>query len=211
MRIKICIAVAALICSGIGQSASAQNQFSNPGFEAPITFDGPPFVGSWEGFSSGGPASSGNLSITPRTGLQHLGLSITSQVNAFAGAFQDVAGLTAGSLVTFSGWHMTTSNPLDLGIEFRIEWRNSVSNTEINRTPNMTTIPTGAYTEFSLNSVVPAGADTARCVYAIQTFGGGPTHNGVVYVDDASFVPAPTTFALAMGGMGMVGLRRRRA
>lgn len=209
MRIKTCIAVAALACSS--QMASAQNQFSNPGFEDPITFDGPPFVGSWEGFSSGGPASSGNLSVTPRNGLQHLGLSIIATPNAFAGAFQDVGGLTAGSLVTFSGWHMTTSSPLDLGIEFRIEWRNSVSNTEITRTPNMTTIPTGVYTEFSLNSAVPAGADTARCVYAIQTFGGGPTHNGVVFVDDASFIPAPTTFALAMGGMGMVSLRRRRA
>ena len=212
MRFKICIAVAALICSGLGQTAIAQNQFSNPGFEDPITFDGPPFVGSWEGFSSGGPASSGNLAITPRTGLQHLGLSITNQQNAFAGAFQDVGGLTAGSLVTFSGWHMTPSNPFDLGVEFRIEWRNSVSNTEVSRTPNMTTAPTGTYSLFSLNAAVPAGADTARCVYAIQTFGGdGPTHNGVVYIDDASFVPAPASFALAMGAIGMAGLRRRRA
>lgn len=211
MRLKLCIAVAALTCSGLAQSAIAQNQFSNPGFEDPITFDGPPFIGSWEGFSSGGPASSGNLSVMPRTGLQHLGLSITNQPNAFAGAFQDVGGLTAGSLVTFSGWHMTPSSPFDVGVEFRIEFRNSVSNTEVFRTPNMTTAPTGTYSEFSLSFAVPAGADTARAVYAIQSFGGLPTNTGAVYVDDASFIPAPTTFALAMGGMGMVSLRRRRA
>ena len=209
MRIKICIAVAALICSGLGQSANAQNQFSNPGFEDPITFDGPPFVGSWEGFSSGGPAASGNSTITPRTGLQDMRLAILNQSNAFAGAFQDVANLTAGSPVTFSGWNMTTSNPFDVVVEVRIEWRNSVSNTEITRTPNMTPALTGAYTLFALNSVVPAGADTARCVYAIQTFTDNATHNGVVFVDDASFIPAPTTFAMAMCGMGMLGRRRR--
>ncbi len=56
MRFKICIAVAALICSGLGQSAMAQNQFGNPGFEDPITFDGPPFIGSWEGFLAADPA-----------------------------------------------------------------------------------------------------------------------------------------------------------
>lgn len=209
MRFKICIAAAALICTGLGQSALAQNQFSNPGFEDPITFDGPPFVGSWEGFSSGGPASSGNLSVTPRSGLQHMGLSITNQPNAFAGAFQDVANLSAGSLVTFSGWLMTTSSPMDVVIEMRIEWRNSVSNVEITRTPNFSPLPTSTYQLFSLNSTVPAGADTARCVYAIQTFTDGATHNGVVFVDDASFVPAPATFTVAMCGMGMMVRRRR--
>jgi len=30
------------------------NLFVNPGFEDPITQDGPPFVGYWEGFNSGG-------------------------------------------------------------------------------------------------------------------------------------------------------------
>ncbi len=107
---------------------------------------------------------------------------------------------------------MTPSSPFDLGVEIRIEWRSSVLNSEISRTANVTTAPTGTYSQFALNFAVPASADTARCVYAIQTFGGdGPTHNGSVFVDDASFVPAPATFALAMGGMGMVGLRRRRA
>jgi len=133
--------------------------------------------------------------------------------NTFAGAFQDITGLGSGVGYIFSGWHATPSSPLDLGTEVRIEWRNSVSGTEISRTPNSTPIPGAAYGPFSLNATVPVGADTARLVYAIQTFGGEPGNNGTVFVDDISFVvvPEPSTFILAgLGGLALVCLRRRR-
>jgi len=46
-----CFVAAALMMVGLTVSqASAQNLLANPGFESPITFDGPPFIGSWEGF-----------------------------------------------------------------------------------------------------------------------------------------------------------------
>jgi hypothetical protein len=53
----------------------------------------------------------------------------------------------------------------------------------------------------------------ARVVYAIQTFSGGPTNNGTVFVDDMSVVMIPEPASIALVGAGMLGLvafRRRR-
>jgi hypothetical protein len=195
-------------------SPFAANLLVNAGYEAPVTTDGAPFVGFWEGFNGGG-ATVANSTTLPRTGLQSLALTITSTANTFSGAFQDVAGLVAGNQCTFSGWHTTTSNPLSAGVEFRIEWRNSVSNLEIGRTPNQTTSPLlGSYSAFTLTSAVPAGADTARVVYAIQSFSTAPSGNGTIYVDDVSFdvVPEPTALALlGVGALAMAARRRPRA
>jgi hypothetical protein len=208
---KYC-ALAALVGALVATNqATAANLFANPGFEDPVTSDGPPFVGSWEAFNGGPGSSSNNSTTTPRNGLQDLRVAITNTDNTFAGAFQDVP-VTAGSPAVFSVWHMSPSNPLDLTVEMRIEWRNSVSNTEISRTANSNPVPTSEYTQFSLPSTVPAGVDIARVVYAIQTFSGGPTNNGIVFVDDASFevIPEPATIALVgLGAIGCVTLGRR--
>jgi hypothetical protein len=204
----------AVVLLSLTTSPVAANLFVNSGFEDPITSDGPPFVGSWEGFSGGPGSSAVNSVLLPRTGLQSLELSIINVNNTFAGAFQDVAGLVAGTEYNFSGWHATTSNPFDVGVEFRIEWRNSGSNTEVSRTPNSTTVPIGAYTPFSLTAAVPVGADLARVVYAIQSFGPEPSNTGIVYVDDVSFavVPEPSTMALlSLGALALVARRRQRA
>jgi len=208
------LALTAGLLFSLATSTFAANLLSDPSFESPITFDGPPFVGSWEGFSGGPGSSSGNSAVFPRTGAQSLGLSINNTINTFAGAFQDVPGLVAGSSFSLDGWHATTSSPLSLGVEIRIEWRNSVSNTEITRTPNATPIPTAAYTSFNLSGLVPAGADTARVVYAIQSFSTAPLGNGNVFVDDMSFtiVPEPSSLALlGLGGLAFVAARRNRA
>jgi len=207
---KSCAAV--LVTIGLaGSSALAENRLANPGFEDPITFDGPPFIGSWEGFSGGAGSAAGNSAVQPRSGAQHLELLIANTNNTFAGAFQDVPSLIPGTEGIFSGWHMTPSNPLDIGVEVRIEWRNSVSNTEVGRTPNLTAHPTGQYSPFSLTAIVPAGADSARVVYAIQSFGPEPTNNGTVYVDDTAFVPEPSMMLTTiLGGLALVTARGRR-
>jgi hypothetical protein len=202
--------VAVVSVVGIADSASA-NLLANPGFEDPVTSDGAPFVGSWEAFTAGAPLSQ-NSSIMPRSGAQHLELFIDNMASQFAGAFQDVPGLSEGQLVTFSGWHKLASGEAG-GSEVRFEWRNSVSNTEVGRTtPNFVPLPGADYTEFSLSESVPAGADTARVVYAIQSFGGVLTQQ--VFLDDMSVVAVPEPTSLVMGALGIIGIltaRGRRA
>lgn len=210
LRLQVLISILSL---SLAASAGAANLVVNGGFEDPVTSDGPPFVGFWEAFNGGAGSSSGNSTTLPRTGLQSLELSIVNTDNTFAGAFQDVA-VISGLEYTLSGWHASPSSPLDLGAEVRIEWRNSVSDTEVARTPNLIPVPTSVYSLFELTAEVPAGADIARMVYAIQTFGTEPSNNGIVYVDDISFalVPEPSSLILlGVGGLALVLMRRRRA
>lgn len=192
--------------------AGAANLVINEGFESPITADGPPFIGSWEGFNGGG-ATAANTTTLPRTGAQALALTITSTPNTFTGAFQDV-GVVTGTEYTFGGWHATTTATLQLGVEVRIEWRNSGGNNEVSRTPNQTPVPSlNAYAPFSFNAVAPAGADIARIVYAVQSFSTAPNGNGVVHLDDVSFapVPEPSSLGLLAIGAALVARRRRQA
>jgi hypothetical protein len=216
-RTNFLLTLAMGLLMSFGSQALAQNLLANPGFEDPVTSDGYPFVGSWEAFNGGAGTSANNSATSPRSGAMDLLLSITNTDNTFAGAFQDVPGLVAGEQVTFSGFNMTTSNPLDLDSEFRIEWRSNTNNDatsiEISRTPNSNSIAgLNSYTPFSLTATVPVGATVARVVYAIQTFSGGPTNNGNVFLDDTSVtrVPEPATLVLVgIGVLGLAGLRRR--
>ena len=203
-------AAAVLAVLALAAAPASAEQLANGSFEAPITTDGAPFVGSWEAFNGGAGSQATNSSAMPRTGAQHLALSIANTDNTFAGVFQDVPNLTAGTPVTFSGYHLTTTNPLGVGVEFRIEWRKSSTNTEVSRTPNSSLVPTSVYSPFSLAATVPVGADTARVVYAIQSFGSEPGNSGVVYVDDLSFIPEPSTAVLSLGALGLSCLCRRR-
>jgi hypothetical protein len=191
----------------------AQNLLANPGFEDPITSDGAPFVGFWEGFQGGGAVSARDTTM-PRNGAGHLSLIIDNANNTFAGAFQDVEGLAPGQLMDFSAWHKTTSVPYNLVSEMRIEWRKVGQAAEVSRTPNLLPVPTLDYSKVSLVAPVPAGADTARVVYAIQSFTNGTLPDvGTVFVDDVSLTVVPEPATIGLWGLALTSLavaRRRR-
>jgi hypothetical protein len=198
---------AAVAAVSVGASQASANLLANPSFESPITMDGPPFVGSWEGFQGGG-ASAANGSSMPRTGTMEVDLGLTT-FNTFAGVFQDVP-VTPLSPVTFSGWHKAGTSPLNLGTEIRIEWRDSVMDKEVARTANLTPVATADYTKFVLGTSAPATANIARVVYAIQSFSTNPLGNGTVFIDDFSVVvPEPTSVCLlGLGALGLIGFAR---
>jgi len=209
--------VVAAFLSLATSSPAAVNLLANSGFEDPITYEGTTFVGSWEGFSGGGASAARGLFIA--VGTWSLALSITNTPNTFAGVFQDVPGLAPGMPFSLDGLHYRPLGQTDfaLGVEIRIEWRNSISNTEVSRTPNLTPVlpDFGApLIPFNMTGLVPAGADTARVVYAIQSFSTAPLGNGYIYADEMSFtiVPEPSSPALlGLGGMAFIAARRKRA
>ena len=204
-------AAAITVLTALTAPRAAAQLLANGGFEQPVTTDGAPFVGSWEAFNGGAGATAANATTNPRSGASHLALAITNTDNNFAGVYQDVPGLAGGQSVTFGGYHLTTSNPLDVGVEFRIEWRNSGTDAEVGRTPNSTTAPPlNQYAPFSLTATVPTGADTARVVYAIQSFGPGATNSGTVFVDDVTFVPEPSAALFILPAFALLSKRRRR-
>ncbi len=192
----------------------AQNLLANPSFEDPITDDGPPFVGFWESFSLDGDQFTGgdiarNSTLMPRTGVQSLELIIDNVPGSFAGVFQDVP-VSPGDVLTYSVWVKSLGEPG--GSEARIEWRDSVANTEVSRTSNMDPGAGSTYELFSFDATAPAGADTARITYAIQSFGGAL--NQQLFLDDFSavIVPEPATFSLmALAGLMCIGARRRQS
>ena len=194
------------------------NLAQNAGFEDPIANTDDSFVGRWQPFSLdgdevAGPDTSQTSTTMPRSGASSLDLVIDNTANSFAGAFQDIKFPTGlgGTDTWFSGWHKLGDGAG--GTEIRIEWRDSAANTEVSRTPNLTPTIGPDYEEFVLPAQIPAGANVARIVYAIQSFGGPPTQQ--VFVDDVNFniagIPEPTSLLLlSMGGCALISARRRR-
>lgn len=211
-RVTVVFSSIALIACAVS-GARAQNLTANSSFESPVVTSGDGAIGVWFAFNGGGGALSENSTLDPRTGAQSLRLVIPGLNNNFAGAFQDIPGLTPGQQVTYSAWHKSAGT-FDIGAELRIEWRNPGNTAEVSRTANFVPTLTGNYAQYSLNSTVPAGVGVARIVYAIQSFGDGGTNTGTAFVDDVSFtaVPEPSSLAMiALCGLGLGAASRRRA
>ncbi len=209
--LKFSLVAVAMLAMVVASTQDSVAGLVDGGFEAGPLVDDGNGVGKWNSFTNGGLNSSDSTTTMPRSGLRSLEL-ILGDANGFSGAFQDVA-IPAGTPFTFSVWHKETTNQNGAGIEMRVEFVDSTNgNAEISRTANNTPASLGATWEpFSINDVIPAGADTARVVYAIQSFGAGVPQ--AIFVDDAAvtFVPEPTSIALmGFAGLAIASMRRRK-
>lgn len=188
-------------------AAHGAGMLFDPGFEDTTSgnLDGDTgvTVGRWNPFSGGAPIYQ-TTTANPRSGAQNLRLTLEGVAGSFVGVAQDIS-VTEGEEVTYSLWHAAVNNDPN-SIEIRIEWRDSVNNVEVARTGNSTPTVGPDYEFFSLTETVPAGADTARVVYAIQSFGGNATAQ--VDIDDVTFVPEPSSSLLA--ALALLGLAARR-
>ena len=154
-KLSFLLAIAALAVVACSSPALAQNLLANPGFEDPVTSDGPPFVGFWEAFTGSPDAGSGNSTLMPLSGVQSLELSIgPNAVNNFAGVFQDVP-ILPGQTGTFSGFHKSLGNAG--GTEIRIEWKDAMGG-NAGATPNFTPLVGSQYEPFSLTATAPMNA-----------------------------------------------------
>ncbi len=200
-------------------ATSAGAQIADPGFEATLDFDNVDFTDSWEGFfgtfsDPAGTPFSRFGSIDVLSGSQALEIGVDSD-DSFAGAFTQVNGLVPGQPVAFSVFAKTPDlAALTAETQIRIEFFDS-SDMFVDQTGNLLPVVTDTYTLFSQTGVVPAGADRARLVLALDS-GDPPDNpfrgdNGTVFFDDARFVVVPEPASLGFLSIaGLTLLRRRR-
>lgn len=204
----VAIAMVAMLVATAQKSVA--NPLADPGFESPLVDDGNG-VGKWNPFSDSGASISEMATTMPRTDLGHANLDL-SAANGFAGFFQDVVNVVPGSPIDWSVWAKDNSGTNGQGIEMRIEYIGG--GTEVSRTGNLVPASLGSqYEQITLSDTVPAGVDTARVVFAIQSFGVAPPQS--VFVDDASVavqqIPEPASIALlGLAGLAITSLRRRK-
>lgn len=205
------VAMAVVAMAIASTQVAVATPLADPGFETPLVDDGNG-VGKWNPFSNGPPNLSEQGLTMPRTGAGHANLYLEN-ANGFAGFFQDVTNVVAGSPIDWNVWAKENTGENGQGIEMRIEYRDSVNDVEVSRTGNFVPAGLGSqYEQIGFSDVVPAGADVARVVFAIQSFGAGVPQE--VFVDDASVsvqqIPEPTTLGLAaLAGLAIATRRRR--
>lgn len=209
MKVRVgAIATLAVMSMIAGTNQATAALLTNPGFEtAPFVEDG--FgVGKWAPFSNGSPNTSEITSTMPRTGANSAELNLID-VNGFAGFFQDVPAVPGADI----DWSVWVKDVFGTGgaIEMRIEYRDTSvdPSVEVSRTANLVpTLTTGEYELVTLSDVIPAGADTARVVFAVQSFGATPPQQ--FFVDDAMVNTIPEPASIAMIGLAGLALAARR-
>lgn len=210
-------AVLAVVAMAVSANSASANLFSNASFESVLEY-GDPSLPNWFAFFGAG--STGTFStidggysgtIMPSDGSHHLSIANDGTPDGFSGVFQRVA-VAAGNDYTFSFDAKSNSGAsFPLGAEYRIEWFDAGLG-GLGATPNVPIMGalTDSYQNFDITATAPAGAAIAQAVIAVETFSASGTP-GNLFVDNASFVPEPSSMVL--GGMGLlaiIGGRRRK-
>lgn len=185
--------------------ASAQNLLANPGFESPTSDS--TSTGNWFRFGSGINALATDATTTPHTGQGHMSLN-TVGASQFAGVFQLLpVAINPGQVVTFTGWHKTTTTPFNGTVELKIEWTGAPQN-------RIDVLALGSdYTQFTHTGIAPVGATGATITYALSSFGAGQNGNMQVFVDDLEAVVVPEPVTVSLLGVALLAGRhcfRRR-
>lgn len=190
--------------------SSALGQVVNPGFEDPIPNGDP---GNWviERIDPMQPATGVRTDVMPRSGDWHMRMSAEGGSDPHtSGAFiyQGYIPVTAGTVYDFSLWARRESlvGSSTFAI-LSIYWSDDAMTFDgesINITPGLT----DEYRRFSLIDAAPAGATRAQLAVEWRSIPNSGS-NGVLDVDDVSFVPGPGGAAL-LSGVGIMALRRRR-
>ena len=206
-HLAVCAAIGAMLTLS-ASSAQAGNLLSDAGFESGAFVDDGSGLGKWQPFADGSAGNTSEIGASmPRTDVYAAELNLVN-ANGFAGFFQDIPAVP-GVASEWSAWVKDALGNGGAAVEMRIEYRDSVANTEISRTGNLVpTLTTTDYELVTLTDVVPAGADTARVVFAIQSFGTAPPQQ--IFVDDAyATAPEPTAAVIALLGLAPLARRRR--
>lgn len=215
--ISLIAAAAMVLCAGAAQAATT-NGFANGGFEtAGTTTPAASWLAAAAGYTLSTDAHSGSYSAQLASPALNAAIFLQNSVKDGG-----LAALTAGDTPTFSFWAKgdagTTGNVL-----FALRYLDGTGNKLADSMNQFfqSNINTSSWTQISYNlGAVPVGA-TAAFVEFSQ--GIGPIGNGLtagkVLIDDINLsvvsvtaVPEPTTYAMLLAGLGVVGfmVKRRR-
>ena len=183
--------------------ATAQNLVVNPSFEDPTVS-----MGSandvWFRFGSGANGTSSESTVMPRTGARHMELLLVGP-NQFAGVFQNLnMTINPGQIVNLSGFaRNATGAAFNATQEIKLEWQGT-PNPPQNRLDDLTLGST--YEMFSHTGVAPAGTTGLVVTYALSSFGAGQSGDSLVHLDDITVRIIPEPAAVALLGLGSLGL-----
>jgi hypothetical protein len=217
--ISLIAAAAIVLCTGAAQAATT-NGFANGGFEtAGITTPAASWLQAANGYTRSTDAHSGSFSAQLASAA--FGAAVILQNSIEQGG---LPALTVGDTPVFSFWAKGTAGGTG-NVLFALRYLDGVGNILANSNNQFFqgSINTTSWTQISYNlGAVPVGA-TAAFVEFSQAIGpidlGNPA--GKVLIDDLNLavvsvtaVPEPSTYAMLLAGLGVVGAivkRRRRS
>jgi len=231
---KVLLVAGMAVAIGLGTAQAQNTLLPNPSLE--LDADTNQFPDNWFGFDSAGAGFGGAWVTSPTHDGTHALRFDLRAVNgpfegivafrddwtASAGGLKELMPVAAGSPISFSGWFASSgSDPMLAGAagEIKIEWFNaskvqlSGANGATIQGFNNTTINAATWTQMGVSTLAPTGAAFAKfVVVGVNRVDGqgNPLDSGAFFVDDLVAVPEPSSVAMLVGGLALMGLTIRR-